>query len=137
MTLCIGSWDRDSSTGTWRVIDLPGQKRSHLCHWQHERKKEDSDKQVVLGAQNQQCCQNGGKNSKRNVRNGQAGQERHCRKRKRAENSAVGEREDEEGKRSINDSIILQGMRSIQKLCFGLAAVSRMPETQEITSGKR
>lgn len=41
MTLCIDSWDRDSSTGTWRVIDLPGQKRSHLCHWQHERKKED------------------------------------------------------------------------------------------------
>lgn len=45
--------------------------------------------------------------------------------------------EDEEGKRSISDTIIMQGMRSIWRLCFGLAAVSGRPETREIMSGRR
>lgn len=45
--------------------------------------------------------------------------------------------EDEEGKISINDTIIMQGMRSVWKLCFGLAAVSERPETEEITSSRR
>lgn len=69
VSLCMGPGTETALMADGEPLICQVKKNISLTSWQHERKEEDIVTNKSYLVLSQHCCQNGGENSKANVRN--------------------------------------------------------------------